>query len=217
MTSRDEALYLFLPRPLRDPALQDTVGRRPPPFSVEAVKQNPSLTTSLIDLPNSESTLKRKRTEDCPAAGNLGWPNEAPTDEQKKPRTSTTTEGTPGLTDGGRGGGGGGGLLDDRQSGLARNFVDVFIHYAGDGRRATNAMFPLPRRDFASYITSRPSCLIPGSCFHLPRPCMLVAVMTPPRGANMHQHGIHMHTRDDIRRNRFPSRPLAYLRLRHRM
>ena len=107
-----------------------------------------------------------------------------------------------------------GGLLHDRQGGLARNFVDVFIRYAGDGRRATNAMLPLPCRDFANYITSRPSCLIRESCFSLPRPCVLVAVMTLPRGANMYQHGIHMHTRDDVRRSRFPSRPLAHLRPR---
>jgi hypothetical protein len=83
----------------------------------------------------------------------------------------------------GRGGRrGGGGLLDDRQGGLAKNFVDVFIHYAGGGRWATNAMLPFPRRDFANHNTSRPSCLIPGSCFHLPRPCVLVAVVTLPRG-----------------------------------
>ena len=63
--NRNQALYLLLPRPLCNPTLQDPVGKRPPPFSLEAVMTEtgiPNVAITTIIITNDNNTAAATTT-----------------------------------------------------------------------------------------------------------------------------------------------------------
>jgi hypothetical protein len=164
---RDQALYLFLPRPLRDPAIQDPVGKRPPPFPLAAVKR--PIAYSAAGQPASQRTMKRKRAEDRPVAGNQGWPSKATTQNQT-PRGST--ERAPGLSDGE-----GGSLMTDTAVSLKRISLGLYVR-SGRKKGDENASCP----SVCEFIHTPAQLPHPGPV--LPHPADLARDDPVPRGAN---------------------------------